>query len=82
MIATRPELAFHEIEGFGPQANSHSICHVDDALLAKTAVNALVANPGPIVIGPIQGASCFGPADKFASSWTKNCRTMGFATAS
>lgn len=66
VISTGPELAFDEIEGFGPEAETHSVCHVDHALQAKTAVDALVANPGPVVIGAVQGASCFGPAYEFA----------------
>ena len=33
---------------------------------AKTAFDALVAKPGPVVIGAVQGASCFGPAYEFA----------------
>ena len=65
-IATGPELAFDEIEGFGPEANTQSVCHVDHALKAKDAVDALIANPGPVVIGAVQGASCFGPAYEFA----------------
>ena len=66
VIATGPELAFDEIEGLGPEANTQSICLIDHALKAKTAVDALVANPGPVVIGAVQGASCFGPAYEFA----------------
>jgi sulfide:quinone oxidoreductase len=66
VIATGPELAFDEIEGLGPEANTPSVCQVDHALKAKTAVDALVANPGPVVIGAVQGASCFGPAYEFA----------------
>ncbi len=66
VIATGPELAFDEIEGLGPEANSQSVCHVDHALKAKRAVDALVADPGPVVIGAVQGASCFGPAYEFA----------------
>ena len=66
MIATGPELAFDEIEGLGPEANTQSVCQVDHALKAKTAVDALIANPGPVVIGAVQGASCFGPAYEFA----------------
>lgn len=65
-IATGPELAFDEIEGFGPNGFTHSICHVDHAVHTKTAVDALIKNPGPVVIGAVQGASCFGPAYEFA----------------
>jgi sulfide:quinone oxidoreductase len=66
VIATGPDLAFDEIEGFGPDANTHSVCHVDHAVKTKAAFDALVANPGPVVIGAVQGASCFGPAYEFA----------------
>ena len=66
VIATGPELAFDEIEGFGPGANTQSVCHVDHALATKSAVERLIAKPGPVVIGAVQGASCFGPAYEFA----------------
>ncbi|GEO84297.1 MULTISPECIES: NAD(P)/FAD-dependent oxidoreductase [Alphaproteobacteria] len=66
VIATGPELAFDEIEGFGPEANTHSVCHIDHALSAQDAFKKLVANPGPVVIGAVQGASCYGPAYEFA----------------
>jgi len=66
VIATGPDLAFDEIEGFGPAAHTQSICHIDHALQTKLAVDALIANPGPVVIGAVQGASCFGPAYEFA----------------
>ena len=65
VFATGPDLAFDEIPGFGPEANTQSVCHVDHALKAQDAFKALVANPGPVVIGAVQGASCFGPAYEF-----------------
>ena len=66
VIATGPELAFDEIEGLGPEANTHSICHVAHAEKAGEAFEAFVRNPGPIVVGAVQGASCYGPAYEFA----------------
>ena len=57
VIATGPELAFDEIEGFGPEANTQSICHIDHALKAKEAFEALKKKPGPVIIGAAQGAS-------------------------
>ena len=65
VIATGPELAFDEIEGFGPAATTQSVCHIDHALGAKDAFERLVANPGPVIVGAVQGASCFGPAYEF-----------------
>jgi sulfide:quinone oxidoreductase len=66
IIATGPDLAFDEIPGFGPDAHTQSICHTDHALQAKVAFDALVKKPGPVVIGAVQGASCYGPAYEFA----------------
>lgn len=77
VIATGPELAFDEIEGFGPGALTHSICHVDHAEKAKSAVEALIAKPGPVIIGAVQGASCFGPAYEFAFILDKALRDAG-----
>jgi sulfide:quinone oxidoreductase len=66
VIATGPALAFDEIEGLGPQANSISVCHVDHAAAAAERWDRFCADPGPMVIGAVQGASCFGPAYEFA----------------
>ena len=65
IIATGPKLAFDEIEGLGPNGHTQSICHVEHALKAKDAWAEFVADPGPIVAGAVQGASCFGPAYEF-----------------
>jgi len=63
--ATGPDLAFDEIEGFGPQGHTQSVCHVSHAEKAAEAFEAFCKNPGPIVVGAVQGASCFGPAYEF-----------------
>jgi sulfide:quinone oxidoreductase len=65
VIATGPDLAFDEIEGFGPEGHTQSVCHVDHALEAEKAFKELVKKPGPVIIGAVQGASCFGPAYEF-----------------
>ncbi len=66
VIATGPDLAFDEIPGLGPDGHTVSICHVDHAVNAAEAFDRFVENPGPIVVGAVQGASCFGPAYEFA----------------
>jgi len=66
VIATGPDLAFDEIEGLGPSAFTQSICHIDHAEHAYAAFETFARAPGPIVIGAVQGASCFGPAYEFA----------------
>jgi sulfide:quinone oxidoreductase len=65
IIATGPELAFDEIEGLGPEGHTASICHVDHATEAAAKFEAFCKNPGPIVTGAVQGASCFGPAYEY-----------------
>jgi sulfide:quinone oxidoreductase len=65
VIATGPELAFDEITGLGPEGHTQSICHVDHAIRARDAFERFVKDPGPIVVGAVQGASCFGPAYEF-----------------
>ena len=66
IVATGAKLAFDEIEGFGPHAHTHSICTVDHAEDSYQAWREFLKNPGPIVVGAVQGASCFGPAYEFA----------------
>lgn len=66
IIATGPALAFDEVPGLGPDAHTQSICQIGHATQAKTAFDALVKRPGPIVVGAVQGASCYGPAYEYA----------------
>jgi len=66
IIATGPRLAFDEVPGLGPHdGHTSSVCHVDHAALAADDWERFMADPGPIVIGAVQGASCFGPAYEY-----------------
>ncbi len=66
VIATGPKLSFEEIEGLGPEGNTVSVCTVDHAEKGYEQYKEFVEDPGPIVVGAAQGASCFGPAYEFA----------------
>jgi len=67
VIATGPKLAFDEVEGLGPNGgHTHSICHVEHAMQSHKEWENFCRNPGPIVVGAVQGASCFGPAYEYA----------------
>ncbi|MBA17459.1 MAG: pyridine nucleotide-disulfide oxidoreductase [Sphingomonas sp.] len=67
VIATGPDLAFDEIEGLGPDHGfTQSVCTGRHAGTAAEAFDRLLATPGPVVIGAVQGASCYGPAYEFA----------------
>jgi sulfide:quinone oxidoreductase len=65
IIATGPKLAFDEVPGLGPNGYTQSVCHVDHAGESGEFWNKFVEDPGPIVIGAVQGASCFGPAYEY-----------------
>jgi sulfide:quinone oxidoreductase len=62
VIATGPKLAFEEIPGLGPDGGTQSVCTHEHAVRAWERYQEFLKNPGPIVIGAAQGASCFGPA--------------------
>ena len=66
VIATGPKLAFEEVPGLGPAAHTQSVCTHAHSLTAWDAYQKFLENPGPIVVGAVQGASCYGPAYEFA----------------
>jgi sulfide:quinone oxidoreductase len=67
VITTGPKLAFDEVPGSGPHGgHTHSVCHVDHAEKLWADYQEFLKNPGPVVIGAMPGASCFGPAYEFA----------------
>jgi len=71
VITTGPKLAFSEVPGAGPVSSggggfTHSICSVDHAQAFFADYQKFLENPGPVVIGAMPGASCFGPAYEFA----------------
>ena len=69
ILATGPALAFDEVEGFGPKShggNTVSVCTTSHANEAFDEWESFCEDPGPIVVGAVQGASCYGPAYEFA----------------
>lgn len=66
IIATGAKLAFDEVEGLGPLCHTVSVCTLDHAEAAYVEYLKFLDNPGPVVIGAAQGASCFGPAYEYA----------------
>jgi sulfide:quinone oxidoreductase len=74
IISTGPRLAFEKIEGLGPDRHTQSICHVDHAIRSAERWEDFCRDPGPIVVGAVQGASCFGPAYEFAFIMDRDLR--------
>lgn len=69
ILSTGPYLAFEEIEGFGPKSeggNTVSVCTTHHASEAFDEWEKFCESPGPIIVGAVQGASCYGPAYEFA----------------
>jgi len=66
VIATGPKLAFDEVEGLGPGGYTQSICTVDHAEKTYENWQNFLEDPGHVVVGAVQMASCFGPAYEFA----------------
>ncbi len=66
LITTGPKLAFDEVPGAGPGGFTQSICTVDHAEHTWANYQKFLDDPGPIVVGALPGASCYGPAYEFA----------------
>ena len=67
VITTGPKLSFDEVPGAGPHGgHTHSVCTVGHAEMFWAKYQEFLESPGPIVIGAMPGASCFGPAYEFA----------------
>ena len=67
VITTGPKLSFDEVPGAGPHGgHTHSVCSVDHAQAFWADYQEFLKNPGPIVVGAMPMASCFGPAYEFA----------------
>lgn len=78
VLATGPKLAFDEVEGLGPEGHSVSICTTAHAKVASSEWETFCENGGgPIVVGAVQGASCFGPAYEFATIMDTDLKKRG-----
>lgn len=67
IIATGAELALDSIPGLGPETGyTQSVCNPHHAEQAGQAWAKFLDDPGPLVVGAVPGASCFGPAYEFA----------------
>ena len=69
VITTGPKLSFDEVAGAGPAGaggHTQSICTVNHAEAFWGQYQEFLKSPGPLVIGAMPMASCFGPAYEFA----------------
>jgi NADH dehydrogenase FAD-containing subunit len=75
VIATGPKLALDKIPGLKDHAVS--ICSAPHAEHAYDRLKELVKNPGPVVVGATQGASCFGPAYEYVMLLQRELKRRG-----
>ncbi len=67
VIATGPYLAFEEVPGLGPEkGHTECIFTLEQAERAQKAWERFLEEPGPLVTGSVQGASCLGPPYEYA----------------
>ena len=65
VVATGPDLAFDEIPGSARRPHPVDLPRRSRRAGAR-GFRRTVQNSGPVVVGAVQGASCFGPAYEFA----------------
>ena len=65
MVATGFRNKFDVVPGLGPDGYAQTITTLADAERAGIAWRKFLDDPGPVVIGATQGASCFGAAYEF-----------------
>lgn len=65
IVATGYRNNFDVVPGLGPEGFAQSITTLPDAERAGAAWRDFLDDPGPVVIGATQGASCFGAAYEF-----------------
>ena len=73
VIATGYRNKFDVIPGLGPEGYAQTITTLADAEQAAVAWTKFLDDPGPVVIGATQGASCFGAAYEFLFNPPTSC---------
>jgi len=74
VVTTGPKLSFDEVPGSGPEGHTRSICSIDHAEQTWADYQRFLDDPGPVVVGAMPGASCFGPAYEFAFILNRDLR--------
>jgi sulfide:quinone oxidoreductase len=78
VLATGPQGAVDAIPGLDPHCgHCHSVLRVEEAVQAHARYRAFVAQPGPLVIGAMPGASVLGPIYELAFLFDSDLRRRG-----
>lgn len=76
VIATGPKLDW-SVPGTGPHGYTSYVGTPPDALATRAAVQKLVDEPGPAVVGALQGAGCIGAGYEFLFNLDDYLRRQG-----
>ena len=77
VIATGYKNNFDVAPGLGPDGNAVTITSLEDAIHAGERWERFLENPGDVVIGATQGASCFGAAYEFLFNTSYQLKKRG-----
>ena len=77
LVASGVSTRFDLIKGLGPKQHTYSICCPSHAEEAREGWEQLVKDPGPVVIGASQGASCMGAGYEFLFNLEYAARKAG-----
>jgi sulfide:quinone oxidoreductase len=77
VIATGYRNNFDVVPGLGPGGNAYTITTLDDAIKAGEGWRRFLNQPGDIVVGATQGASCFGAAYEYLFNVSHQLRKAG-----
>ncbi len=77
VIATGYKNNFDVAPGLGPGGNAVTITTLEDAIKAGEAWRSLLKEPGDVIVGATQGASCFGAAYEFLFNASYHLKKAG-----
>ncbi|MGO8960169.1 MAG: NAD(P)/FAD-dependent oxidoreductase [Streptosporangiaceae bacterium] len=77
VVATGYRNKFDVVPGLGPGGYAQTITTLADAERAGAAWRKFLDDPGPVVVGATQGASCFGAAYEFLFNTSHQLRKAG-----
>lgn len=77
LVASGVSTRFDLIEGLGPDKNTYSVCTPSHAEEAREGWRKLIEQPGPVVVGASQGASCMGAGYEFLFNLEYAARKAG-----
>lgn len=77
VIATGYRNNFDVVPGLGPDGNAYTITSLEDAIHAGEGWKRFLKDPGDVIVGATQGASCFGAAYEYLFNVSHQLRKAG-----